>query len=218
MIADAHVDLLMELAYRERRLGESDVFASTWLPLFEQGGVGLQVCAVYVDLVVQPEGSLREALSMVAAFQNALRENAHHVKQVTSAADLDAVEAGERIGLYGRPPGACAGRAGGARRNGGERKLERHMVERPAADAEVFDASRQPHPAAGAKRQQARRHRGGRRRPFGPCQGEPALGDLLDELVQGLCDQWAVPVERIALIGHSQGGLMARSAVAGSVG
>src|SRR6188474_2429807 len=99
MIADAHVDLLMELAYRERRLGETSVFADTWLPLFERGGVGLQVCAVYVDVAVQPEGSLREALSMVAAFQNALRENADHVKQVTSAADLDAVEAGERIGL-----------------------------------------------------------------------------------------------------------------------
>jgi len=99
MIADAHVDLLMEVAYREHRLGETNVFAETWLPLFERGGVGLQVCAVYVDVAVQPEGSLREALSMVAAFQNALRENAHHVKQVTSAADLDAVEAGERIGL-----------------------------------------------------------------------------------------------------------------------
>ena len=99
MIADAHVDLLMELAYRERRLGETKVFADTWLPLFERGGVGLQVCAVYVDVSVQPEGSLREALSMVAAFQNALRENADRVMQVTSAADLDAVEAGERIGL-----------------------------------------------------------------------------------------------------------------------
>ena len=99
MIADAHVDLLMELAYRERRLGETKVFADTWLPLFERGGVGLQVCAVYVDVSVQPEGSLREALSMVAAFHNALRENADRVMQVTAAADLDAVEAGEGIGL-----------------------------------------------------------------------------------------------------------------------
>ena len=61
MIADAHVDLLMELAYRERRLGETNVFADTWLPLFERGGVGLQVCAVYVDVAVQPESALREA-------------------------------------------------------------------------------------------------------------------------------------------------------------
>jgi membrane dipeptidase len=99
VIADAHVDLLMELAHRERRLGESDVFASTWLPLLEEGGVGLQVCPIYVDVVVQPEGSLREALSMVAAFQRAIRENAGRVTQVRRAADLDTVEAGERIGL-----------------------------------------------------------------------------------------------------------------------
>lgn len=99
MIADAHVDLLMELAYRERRLGETNVFTETWLPLLERGRVGLQVCPVYVDVTVQPEGSLREALSLVAAFHHALRENGDRVQQVTQAADLDAVEAGERIGL-----------------------------------------------------------------------------------------------------------------------
>jgi membrane dipeptidase len=99
MVADAHVDLLMELAYRERRLAETDVFARTWLPLLEQGGVGLQVCPVFVDHAVQPEGSLREALSLVASFQRALRESGDRVLQVRSASDLDAVERGERIGL-----------------------------------------------------------------------------------------------------------------------
>jgi len=72
VIADAHVDLLMELAYRERRLGQTDVFAATWLPLLERGGVALQVCPIYVDVTVQPEGSLREALSMVASFHRAI--------------------------------------------------------------------------------------------------------------------------------------------------
>jgi membrane dipeptidase len=99
MIADGHVDLLMELAYRERRLGETNLLAETWLPLLERGGVGLQVCAIYVDVTVQPEGSLREALSMVASFQRAVRENEDRVVQVREAADLDLVESGERIGL-----------------------------------------------------------------------------------------------------------------------
>jgi membrane dipeptidase len=99
VIADAHVDLLMELAYRERRLGEADVFARTWLPLLERGGVGLQVCPVYVDIAVQPEGSLREALSLVASFHRAIRENGDRVVQVASAGDLDRIEPGERIGL-----------------------------------------------------------------------------------------------------------------------
>ena len=39
VIADAHVDLLLELAVRERRLGETNVFASTWLPLLEHDDV-----------------------------------------------------------------------------------------------------------------------------------------------------------------------------------
>jgi membrane dipeptidase len=99
VIADAHVDLLMELAYRERRLGETDVFGSTWLPLLEKGGVGLQVCPIYVDVTVQPEGSLREALSMVVAFHRAVRENPARVVQVSRPSDLDVVESGERIGL-----------------------------------------------------------------------------------------------------------------------
>jgi membrane dipeptidase len=99
VIADAHVDLLLELAYRERRLGETGVFATTWLPLLECGGVGLQVCPIYVDAAVQPEGSLREALSMVASFARAVRENAERVVSVEAARDLDAVESGDRIGL-----------------------------------------------------------------------------------------------------------------------
>jgi len=99
VIADAHVDLLMEVAYRERRLGETDVFASTWLPLLEQGGVGLQVCPIYVDIVAQPEGALREALSLAASFHRALRECGDRVVQISTAADLDVVESGERMGL-----------------------------------------------------------------------------------------------------------------------
>ena len=99
MIADAHVDILLELAHREHRLGETDVFARTWLPLLEAGGVGLQVCPVFVDLELQPEGSLREALRQVTALQHALQENPDRVLAVRSRADLDAVERGGRIGL-----------------------------------------------------------------------------------------------------------------------
>ncbi len=99
MIADAHVDLLLELSYREHALGESDVFARTWLPELEAGGVGLQVCPVYVGHELQPEGSLRESLRQVTSFHRAVRENHERIVQVRQAADLDRVERGERVGL-----------------------------------------------------------------------------------------------------------------------
>jgi membrane dipeptidase len=99
VIADAHVDILLELAHREHRLGETDVFARTWLPLLEAGDVGLQVCPVFVDLELQPEGSLREALRQVTALQHALRESPDRLAAVRSRTDLDAAERGGRIGL-----------------------------------------------------------------------------------------------------------------------
>jgi membrane dipeptidase len=99
VIADAHVDLLLELAHREHRLGETGTFARTWLPLLEAGDVGLQVCPVFVDLEHQPEGSLREALRQVTALLHALHENPDRVFQVRSRSDLDAVGRDGRIGL-----------------------------------------------------------------------------------------------------------------------
>ncbi len=99
MIADAHIDLLMELSHRDHRLGETDAFAQTWLPLLTAGGVGLQVCPIFIELERQPEGTLREALAQATSFLRAVRENPDRVVAVRSAGDLDAVERGEKIGL-----------------------------------------------------------------------------------------------------------------------
>ncbi len=99
MIADAHLDLLLELGYRELRFGERETFARTWLPLLEAGGVGLQVCPVFVELERQPEGTLREALGQATCLLRAVKENGDRVQQVRSATDLDVVERRERIGL-----------------------------------------------------------------------------------------------------------------------
>jgi membrane dipeptidase len=99
LICDAHNDLLMELAHREHRLGETNVFAQTWLPLLEAGGVGLQVCPIFVELDRQPEGTLRAALGQAASFHRAVRENADRVVAVRTRSDLELVERDERIGL-----------------------------------------------------------------------------------------------------------------------
>ena len=99
MIADAHLDLLLELSHREHRAAEQNVFARTWLPLLEAGQVALQVCPIFVELERQPEGTLREALGQAASFASAVRENQARVVQVRVASDLDIVERGDRIGL-----------------------------------------------------------------------------------------------------------------------
>jgi membrane dipeptidase len=99
VIADLHLDLLLELSWRRYQDRNGDVFTRTWLPLLEAGGVGLQVCPLYVGLDRQPEGSLREALRQVAAFHAAVREQPDRVVAVRGPDDLDAVEYGGSLGL-----------------------------------------------------------------------------------------------------------------------
>ena len=110
MIADAHLDLLLELAHRELRRGERGTFARHWLPKLRAGGVGLQVCALYAD----PGTDARaEVLGQVEVFERALAENRDDVVAVRSRADLDDPRLGLMLALegcdaLGGDPGALA--------------------------------------------------------------------------------------------------------------
>lgn len=94
MIVDAHLDLLFELAYRAK---EPDPFGEHWLPKLQAGGVGLQVCPVYVEVDDMPEAALRKSLLQVAAFHRAVRDHPDEVVHVKEAADLDRLDG--RVGL-----------------------------------------------------------------------------------------------------------------------
>ena len=106
-IADAHVDLLIELAWRRGR-DEPNPLGEHWLPPLRAGGVRLQVCPIYVEGDLVPDGALRAALGLAGAFHAALRENASEVFQVASAGDLARVEAGDGLGLMLSVEGAEA--------------------------------------------------------------------------------------------------------------
>lgn len=110
MIADAHLDLLLELAHRELRRGETGTFARHWLQKLRAGGVGLQVCALYAD----PGTDARaEVLGQIEVFERALAQSPDDVVAVRSRADLDDSRLGLMLALegceaLGGDPGALA--------------------------------------------------------------------------------------------------------------
>ena len=93
-IADAHNDLLLELVHRRY---EERPFVRHWLEPLRRGGVGLQVCPMYVGIEDTPENALRRAVEQVAAFNRAVRESDGAVVAVRMQADLDALDG--RLGL-----------------------------------------------------------------------------------------------------------------------
>lgn len=94
MIADAHNDLLMELVHRRR---EDRPFERVWLPNLVEGGVGLQVCALYAEVEHGDANALADVLAQTTAFRRALAECPDRVVLVHTSTTLDTL--GDRIGL-----------------------------------------------------------------------------------------------------------------------
>jgi membrane dipeptidase len=89
VIADAHSDLLQELVFAEQR-GEENPFRSRWLEQLLEGGVALQVCAVFESPQSDPGDALRQVLRQIAAFHTAVESNPE-VFAVSSRSDLELV-------------------------------------------------------------------------------------------------------------------------------
>lgn len=87
MIADAHSDLLQELVFAEEH-GEDNPFRARWLEQLVDGGVVLQVCAVYEAPDADTDAAFRNVLRQVASFHAAVEANAE-VSAVYSRRDLE---------------------------------------------------------------------------------------------------------------------------------
>jgi membrane dipeptidase len=89
VIADAHSDLLQELVFAEQR-GEENPFRSRWLEQLLEGGVALQVCAVFESPQSDPGDALRQVLRQIATFHTTVESNPE-VFAVSSRSDLELV-------------------------------------------------------------------------------------------------------------------------------
>jgi membrane dipeptidase len=85
-IADGHSDLLQELVFAEQQ-GEDNPFRSRWLEQLQDGGVVLQVCAVYEAPQSAADAAFRQVLRQVASFHAAVESNPE-VSAVNSRRDV----------------------------------------------------------------------------------------------------------------------------------
>ncbi len=97
-MADCHDDLLMGVVHQQER-GRADPFGDLWLPQLREGGVILQVLPIYTEEQFLGEGALRRALRFVEAAWRIAEEHAGDVALVTTADELDAALAADRIAL-----------------------------------------------------------------------------------------------------------------------
>ncbi len=107
VVADAHSDLLQELAHAEHEMGDRDALRNRWLDPLARGNVALQVCAIYVDADLPRGDGLVEVLRQARSFRAGVAANPERVVDVASATDLDRLGDG-RTGLLLALEGASA--------------------------------------------------------------------------------------------------------------
>jgi membrane dipeptidase len=93
-VADAHSDILLELAYRT---GEPEAFARHWLPQLSAGNVRLQVCALTAQYEQLPGGASRQVLEQILACRRVLDE-VPDVRLIVSDEELVAFRDSSEIG------------------------------------------------------------------------------------------------------------------------
>ena len=92
MVVDAHTDVLLQVAVGEDTRFElvlrKGLFERYWLPRLVAGGVGVQICPLYGEGARRSDARER-TLAQEAEFRRVIAENAEHVCQVRTGADLE---------------------------------------------------------------------------------------------------------------------------------
>lgn len=97
-IIDAHLDLLFDVDLK-RRMGQSKVIESQYLPDFKEGGVNLIISSIYIDDIFVPEMALRKALNQIGALYSELDESPDKIMLCKSFKDIEKSIDEEKVGI-----------------------------------------------------------------------------------------------------------------------
>lgn len=105
IVVDAHNDLVLSVT--AKGLGARSTLAGRWLPELRDGGVNVQVCALYSEPEI-PEAQLRTTLNQLAALKREVRLNADEVSICLTGKDVDEAVADGKIAFVVALEGASA--------------------------------------------------------------------------------------------------------------
>ncbi len=89
LVFDAHCDTLLEALTGKRRLGTRSEQGHLDLPRLKEGGVNVQIFALFVRPYYLPSGATREALRLIDTFYHELQDNQENLVLATRVADIE---------------------------------------------------------------------------------------------------------------------------------
>lgn len=98
LMVDAHFDMLMEVDIR-RKLGYRKVIETEFLPKFQEGGVSIVVCSLFIENQYLPELGLKKALDQVSALYSEINESPDKIQLCTTYEDILSAHTHRRLAV-----------------------------------------------------------------------------------------------------------------------
>ncbi|MEA1939493.1 MAG: dipeptidase [Candidatus Caldatribacteriota bacterium] len=89
MVFDGHCDTILEIINHGRSLGKRNSKSHLDIPKLIEGGVNVQVFAIFIEDVYKPNGALKRTLQMFDSFYHELGKNQDKISLVTNYSQIE---------------------------------------------------------------------------------------------------------------------------------
>ena len=102
VVVDGHNDVIYESIFQGKNIGQRISTGATDLPRLREGGVDVQVFAVWSDVAKWKSGAFKHANDQIDALEKMIAENADKISLAKSSRDIEAIlKSGKIVALIG---------------------------------------------------------------------------------------------------------------------
>ncbi len=97
IVFDGHCDTLLEIMNHKRSLGSKTSTGHLDIPRLKEGGIDIQVFAVFIEDIYKPDRALKRTLQLIDCFYSEIEKNQDEISVVTNFNQLEVVHRARKI-------------------------------------------------------------------------------------------------------------------------
>ena len=99
IVIDGHCDTILEIANKKINFGKRNTKGHLDIPRLQEGGVNVQVFAIFIEDIYKPDRALKRTLQLYDIFYQELMNNQNHISLITHCYQIEKAKKAGKIGV-----------------------------------------------------------------------------------------------------------------------
>ena len=99
IVIDGHCDTILEIANKKINFGKRNTKGHLDIPRLQEGGVNVQVFAIFIEDIYKPDRALKRTLQLYDIFYQELMNNQNHISLITHCYQIEKARKAGKIGV-----------------------------------------------------------------------------------------------------------------------